>query len=187
MEPFEYVVVLASLILGLGIAQILTGIADIVSHYKAIRLSLPHSIYVFVIFLLHINEWWVNYEYSKIVDSWTLQIVMSILIYPILLFIQARLLFPTGLRSQETDMDMYFDDQWKWLYSIGAITVIVSIWHNVLISNIPLQEQILLFVLLSVYLGFIFGNVRNKIAHTVFLGLQLIIWIGYIIVNDSML
>ena len=187
MEPFEYVVVLTSLILGLGIAQILTGIADIVSHWKAIKLSIPHSIYVFVVFFLHIQEWWINYEYSKMIDVWTLQLVFGILIFPILLFIQARMLFPTGLRSTDTDMDLYFDDQWRWLYSIGALTVLVSLSHNVLISKIPLTEQIQLFVLLIGYLLFVILNIRNKAAHIVFLGLQLAGWIIYIVTEESVL
>jgi hypothetical protein len=187
MEPFEYVVVLTSLILGLGIAQILTGVADMVSHWRAIKISLPHTIYVLVIFLICLQEWWINYEYSKVITVWTFQIVLSILIFPILLFIQARLLFPTGLRSADTDMDVYFEDQWRWLYAIGAMTVLVSIWQNVFISAIPLMDQLQLFALLAVYFLFIVLNIKNKKAHTVFLSLQLIAWIVYIVVEDGAL
>lgn len=187
MEPFEYVVVLTSLILGLGIAQILTGIADIVSHWKAKRLSVPHTMYIFIVFMLHIQEWWINFEYSKIIDVWTLQVVLSMLVFPILLFIQARLLFPTGLRSSDTDMGLYFDDQWRWLYSIGAMTVVVSIWHNILISDIPLADQLQFFGLLAVYLIFIFFNIKSKLAHIVFLSIQILAFVIYIVTDESTL
>lgn len=187
MEPFEYVVVLTSLILGLGIAQILTGIADIVSHWKAIRLSVPHTMYVFIVFMLHIQEWWINFEYSKIIDVWTLQVVLSLLVFPILLFIQARLLFPTGLRSSDTDMNLYFDDQWRWLYSIGAMTVLVSIWHNILISNLPLSDQLQFFGLLAIYLAFILFNIKGKTAHIVFLSIQILAFVIYIATDKSTL
>ena len=86
MEPFEYVVVLTSLILGLGIAQILTGVSDIISHWKQIKFSLPHGIYIMVVFLIHIQEWWINYQYSKELMVWTLPVVLSILVFPILLY-----------------------------------------------------------------------------------------------------
>ncbi|MFY0652939.1 MAG: hypothetical protein JXQ96_12930 [Cyclobacteriaceae bacterium] len=187
MEPFEYVVVLTSLIIGLGIAQILTGVADMVAQYRKIKISAPHIIYVIVIFFLHIQEWWINYEYAKHIDVWSLQAVFGILVYPILLFIQARLLFPTGLRSRETDMVEYYEDQWRWLFSIGAWTVIISIWHNVLIQKIPLIEQIPQFGLLAAYMSYVIFNVKNKVAHIVFLSLILVALLVYIATDTQVL
>jgi hypothetical protein len=187
MEPFEYVVVLTSLIIGLGITQILTGVADMVAQYRKVNFSTPHSIYVMVIFLLHIQEWWINYEYAKHIEVWSLQTVFGILIYPILLFIQARLLFPTGPRSGDTDMVMYYEDQWRWLFSIGAWTVIISIWHDILVQEIPLMEEIPKFVLLAIYIGLVVFNVKKKIVHIAFLGLLLIALLIYIATDPQVL
>ena len=58
MEAFEYFVVMSSLILGLGIAQILMGFSDLVAHYKEVKFSLTHSIYAVVVFLIHLQDWW---------------------------------------------------------------------------------------------------------------------------------
>ena len=49
MEPFEYVVVLTSLILGLGIAQILTSVADIFSNLKNVNIGYTHTLLVMVV------------------------------------------------------------------------------------------------------------------------------------------
>lgn len=86
MEPFEFVVVLTSLILGLGISQILIGVSNAISNFRKIKWSLPHAMVVLVVFIMHIQEWWINYQYSKEITSWTLPMVLSLLIYPILLF-----------------------------------------------------------------------------------------------------
>ena len=187
MEPFEYVVVLTSLIIGLGIAQILIGVADMVAHYRKVNFSIPHSIYVLVIFLLHIQEWWINYAYAKHIEVWSLQTVFGILIYPILLFIQARLLFPTGLRSRDADMVMYYEDQWRWLFSIGAWTVIISIWHDILIEGYSLVEEIPKFALLAIYIGLVVFNIKNKKVHIAFLGLLLAALLYYIATDPQVL
>lgn len=42
MTPFEYVSVLISIILGLGITQIVSGLADIVQHRHQVQLYWPH-------------------------------------------------------------------------------------------------------------------------------------------------
>jgi len=97
------------------------------------------------------------------------------------------MLFPTGFGSSDTDMDLYFEDQWSWLYSIGAMTVMVIIWHNILITNTPLAEHFQLLILLLAYLVFLVFNIRNKATHIVFLGLQLAGWIIYLVIEESVL
>lgn len=172
MEPFEYFVVLSSLILGLGITQILTNVADIISNLKNVKLSVAHSVFVFNLFLLHIQEWWYTYQYIDHITVWTLPLVLFLLTYPILLYLLARMLFPTGLRGHETDLEEYYYDQWKWLFSIFLSIVVISFLQNVLISGLPVSEQILQFILGGGLLLFIVLDVQNRRAHHIFLILQ---------------
>lgn len=167
MEPFEYVVVLTSLILGLGIAQILTSVADIISNLKHVKLCLPHTLLTLAVFLLHIQEWWINYQYSAVVKEWTLEIILSILVYPILLFLLARMLFPTGIRGHETDLNHYFFDQWRWFYGIALATMVVSIWQNSFIQNLTITESWPQFVVGSIYLLFILLKIKQSWMHSV--------------------
>lgn len=178
MEPFEYVVVLTSLILGLGIAQILTSVADIVSNLKNVKLFLPHTLLTLAVFLLHIQEWWINYQYSAVVEEWTLNIILSILIYPILLFLLARMLFPTGIRGHETDLNHYFFDQWRWFYGLACGTFLVSAWQNTFIQKLEIMESWPQFLGGSIYLAVILLNPRNSLIHSL---LQIASIIGLII------
>ena len=178
MEPFEYVVVLTSLILGLGIAQILTSVADIVSNVKNVKLCLPHALLTLAVFLLHILEWWINYQYSAVVKEWTLGIILSILVYPILLFLLARMLFPTGIRGHETDLNHYFFDQWRWFYGIALATFLVSAWQNTFIQKLAIMDSWPQFLTGSIYLIVILLNTRNSWVHSI---LQIASIIGLII------
>ncbi|QSE96460.1 hypothetical protein [Fulvivirga lutea] len=187
MDQFEYVVVLTSLILGLGIAQILTGIADVISNFRNTKLYLPHTLFVIFIFLLHIQDWWINYEYANVVESWTLKVVLLLLAYPIALFIMARMIFPTGLRSAETDFKQYYIDQWRYLFIIGSSTVVLSILHNSIISEMPLSMQLPQFAYLLTYIVFIVSKTNNHWAHLAFQSITFLGIVIYILTDMRML
>lgn len=187
LEPFEYVIVLFSLILGLGIAQILTGVADLCSNLRNVKTYLPHTVLIFNVFLLHIQEWWYSYSYMVEVQGWTLPLVMSLMTYPILLFLLARMLFPTGLRGGETNLMNYYQGEWRWFFGIFAGTALISLLQNVFVSGYPLSEQVPQLVLLILYPLFIMLNVTDKITHSIFLLLQAVGWVVYMIIDNSSL
>lgn len=180
MEAFEYFVVMSSLILGLGIAQILMGFSDLVAHYKEVKFSLTHSIYAVVVFLIHLQDWWYSYQYSLQIENWTFILSISLFSFHIILFLQARILFPTGSRSLETNMINYFGENWRLLYSLGCISVIISILKNIFISNISFIEVSPLFLYTGLYLVFIIFNIKSFYAHLTFVTFQLIAWIFFI-------
>ena len=175
MSAFEYFVVLSSLILGLGIAQILQGFSDLVAHYDKIRFSIVHTVYAVVVFIIHLQDWWYTYQYSMQIESWTFLLSISLLSFHIVLFLQARILFPTGQRSGETDMVAYFAENWRLLYFLGSITVLHSIISNIFLSGYSFVEQIHLIVYFLVYQTFIFFRIQNFYAHVTFVSLQLVV------------
>ena len=187
MQPFEYVVVLISLILGLGIAQLLNGLADMLAHYKKTKFSVAHTLYVIVVFLVFCQDWFYTYQYSKQIEHWTLSIILSLLIFPIALFLLARFLFPTGSRSRETDMVAYFEENWRWFYALFSLTIVISIIQNILISGYTLVEQTLLFCYLTAYLIFLIGDIKRKIYHNIFMILQLLLWIVFVFFDTTSL
>jgi hypothetical protein len=97
MSPFEYVIVLVSIILGLGITTILTGLAELIKH-RQLKWYAPYIIWLFLVFVLHIHEWWESYT-LKSVEVWKLPMFLFIILYPINLYVLAHLLFPSDLKS----------------------------------------------------------------------------------------
>ena len=188
MEPFEYVVVLTSLILGLGLSQILIGISNVISNYRNVKLSLPHSLLVVIIFMTHIQEWWINYQYSKTIHVWTLPMVLSLLIYPTLLFLYARILFPPLLKEEKKiDLNKYYFEHWKLFFGGGLLAVMISMWQNVIISNISLDQQLPQWGYGLSYLVFLVFRIEKRIIHTIYFSLQIVSWIFYIVTDSTTL
>jgi len=113
---------------------------------------------------------------------------MILMVYPILLFVAARILFPFDeIENKPVDMEEYYWRKWPALFMIFLLIAITSIWQNYLFSGIPLTEQILQILLLLTYLIFLVFRIKNRILHIVLLVLQLIGWIGYLIQEDYMI
>ena len=187
MNPFEYVIILSTLILGLGVSQVLVGVSNLITN-KKIKWSLPHAMMTSLIFLTQIQDWWITFSYSMEVATWTLTMAMILMVYPILLFVAARILFPFDeIENKPVDMEEYYWRKWPALFMIFLLIAITSIWQNYLFSGIPLTEQILQILLLLTYLIFLVFRIKNRILHIVFLVLQLIGWIGYLIQEDYMI
>ncbi len=187
MDPFEYVVVITALISGLGIAQILSGLADIISHLSHIKISWPLIIMSINTFLSLIQEWFINYHYAKQVEAWSMFHVMLLLLYPTLLFILARMLFPTGLREHEEDLHEYYMDQWRWLFSISTLIITVSIFHDLYFSDLQLLDQIPKLIIIAIQLAFILFNIKDYNAHTIYQSFTLIALVVFLILTDSVL
>lgn len=77
MSPFEYVTILISIILGLGITQLVTGIADIIHEKEHVKLYWPHALWIPIIFFLLIQEWWDIYALRDY-DTWRLPVFLFI-------------------------------------------------------------------------------------------------------------
>lgn len=107
MSSFEYITVLISIVLSLGIAQILTGIADLIKKSHKVAVYWPHILWILFVLLLHIQEWWVTYE-LKNYHSWQLPSFLFIMLYPINLFVLARLLFPAKLKGKIIDLKHFY-------------------------------------------------------------------------------
>jgi hypothetical protein len=163
MTPFEYIIVLISIILGLGITTILTGVADFVKHPPSARMYPPYVIWIVLVFVLHIQEWWESYS-LKSIEGWRLPMFLFIILYPIALYILAHLLFPADLKKG-ADTKSFYLNNYPRLFITAIIMDVLGIIHNVFISNYRLQDQILQFCILVALLFMVLTRNKNSLVH----------------------
>ncbi|MDH5398580.1 MAG: hypothetical protein OEX02_10555 [Cyclobacteriaceae bacterium] len=141
MSQFEYIMVLISLILGLGLTQLLFGVANLLTRWSNVKVYLPHAICIVVVFGLHVQEWWVNYIYSYAIETWHFSVFFSLLVYPIFLFIMARLLFPLSLDAKIIDLKQFYLANYRSFYFFGLLLVLTSIPKNILLLDMAISDQ----------------------------------------------
>jgi hypothetical protein len=186
MTPFEYVSVLISIILGLGITLVLTGVAELIKRWNTSIHFWPYLIWILLVFVLHLQEWWICYELRSI-DSWSLPSFLFVISYPILLFILANLLFPKDWSIEPLNFkDFYFENQTKFFWCT-ILLIIISVIQNIALSGYMLKDQVLQFILLLVFSILLIRPTRNTAIHTLLALLMLLIMItSLLLTSDSL-
>ena len=186
MSPFEYVSVLISIIYGLGITLVLTGVAELIRRWKTIIPFWPYFIWIALVFVLHIYEWWEHYT-LRLFPSWSLPMFLFVILYPILLFILANLLFPMKWSKKGIDLkEFYFATYSKfflWTILLAALAII----QNVVLEGYKLQDQLVQIIVLVAFSSLLIWRTKNVIVHTVIALLMLLFMLGSIIYTSDTL
>jgi hypothetical protein len=163
MTPFEYVSVLISIVLGLGITQIVSGLADIIHQWNRVKLYWPHLMWIVFVFFLHIQEWWVLYD-LRTLGEWKLPTFLFIILYPINLFILARILFPSA-GSDPGDFKKFYFENFRKFFVWAVILIALSMADNLLLNGYSWMDQPVHIFLLIALPYFIFKNFRQEWLH----------------------
>lgn len=119
MTMFEYVMVLASIILGLGITHLLAGVAEIIQHPKRAKPYWAHLVWVAYMFLMTVFWWWWQFRLQE-THVWTFQFYFFILCYAFIMYLLCALLFPRAFDAGEGFKE-YFYSRRAWFFGIQAL------------------------------------------------------------------
>jgi hypothetical protein len=171
MTPFEYVTVLISIILGMGITQIVTGVADLVHQWERIKIYWPHLIWIVVVFFLQIQEWWDTYSLRNF-TALRLPTFLFVLLYPINLFILARILFPLASPDAAMDLKDFYQKNYRRFFLWASVLPVLSFLNNVLVTGHPIQTQ---FVQVFAFASLVFLSARKQLNEWVHKTLAILI------------
>ncbi len=121
--------VLTSILIGLGIAELLYGLVRMLRSDFKEKFFLPQAIWSFFIFLHLIMIWWSRWDLRENFEWNILQLLLS-LAAPILLFILAGLIFPNNKNSR----DHYYQQRVSF-FNILIVVLLIDISHEVFIEG----------------------------------------------------
>jgi hypothetical protein len=125
MDPFSYLSVLVSIVLGLGISQLLMGFGRWLELRKASAVFGPTIAWATFLLLVHFQTWWSLYgmrEYA----TWNFLQFSMVLVQPIVLFLLAVLVFPGPSSPHKTLRDHFFHQR-RWFYGLFLALLFVSL------------------------------------------------------------
>ena len=184
ISAFEYVSILVSIILGLGITQILSSFSDLLYHFKKVKFYFPHSIWVGFVLFLHIQDWFVTYQLKdKMV--WRLPELLFVLLYPISLFIAAKMLLPTNENEEKFNMKIFYQSQFPMIFSVISISILLSILFNLLFLDKGFIQQIPLLIFLSAMICLSLYQIQREIIHKILALIILLASILSIILEEN--
>jgi hypothetical protein len=96
MSEFEYITVLLSIVIGLGVTQLLSGLARLIRDGRALGEGWWVFVIVATLLLADVQVWWVSFGWRHVAE-WTFFGYVAFLILPILLYLLSYLVLPGDL------------------------------------------------------------------------------------------
>lgn len=159
MSHFEYIMVMVSIIQGLGITLALRGISRLIRSPRREPVVLLWAIFMV---LLYLQNWWAFWDMSA-VEDWNLIKFLFLAVYVCTLYAMTELMLPIA-STQDTDWLGHFNSIRKWFFGMLIVLVVLGITLNWYISDIPLVHPYRITQLAVLFLGAIGWATPNMAA-----------------------
>ncbi len=120
MDEFEYITVLLSIILGLGVAQLLSGFARLLRDGRSLASAWWVIVIVLNLLIGMLQVWWVSFIWRG-VEEWTFVGYAAFMVLPILLYLLAYLVLPSDLHLDGDALAQAFVARRRPFYAIIAL------------------------------------------------------------------
>jgi hypothetical protein len=181
MGVFEYLGVILSVVMGLGITHILAGLSKTIHHRTTVKPYWPQMLWALNVLIFVLAIWWGMFWWSGQSD-WSYFQFLLLILYAILLFLAASLIFPWEI-PDDFDFERHFYETRPWFFAVIALAWCVDIPETVLKSDSGLRglpEAYLAFVSIQISTNAIAALWSNKTFHKVFAVIWPIVTVAYL-------
>ncbi|MEJ2203898.1 MAG: hypothetical protein P8170_07295 [Gemmatimonadota bacterium] len=151
MSEFEYLAVLVSIVLGLGITHLLSGVGRTIHRRGQYKLDAVHSIWTAATFTILVLNWWVFFE-SRSFSNWSFGIFLVVIVWAVQYYLMAVVLYPPDMAEGE-DYGAIFERNRRWFLALFASSAVTDIGLTALRGDILDPPEYLPFASHLVVLG----------------------------------
>jgi hypothetical protein len=134
VTEFAYLSVLISIVIGLGLWLLLSGVAGLIRGRREARLYRPVLIWMAMLYLLHVQIWWAIFELRD-KTGWTFFQFMLVLAIPVLAFLCTAGLVPDPGREARIDLKAEYYANRRWFFGILGLLPLASLMQEWAISG----------------------------------------------------
>ena len=166
MGIFEYLGVLVSVIMGLGITHLATGATKLIQHREDVRLYLPHALWTINILVYILLIWWGMFWWSGH-ENWYAYEYLFITLYAIVLFFLASMLYPWDM-SKDINVREYFFKNRLWFFGALFFAWCIDVPQTLIMASEdlrPVPQEYFLFIGLQLALAATGIITRKHIVH----------------------
>jgi hypothetical protein len=126
MDPFSYLVVLTSIILGLGVTRLVGGLGHLMQTRRRKRPYWVHTLWMLNLLMAMAVVWWMAYRWRSN-EHWTFLLFIWLLLLPTILYLISSLLFPDQDDQPITDWEAYFYQNQRDIFLFYALIFPIDI------------------------------------------------------------
>ncbi|MDX1405458.1 MAG: hypothetical protein R3192_13010 [Woeseiaceae bacterium] len=184
MGVFEYLGVILSVIMGLGVTHILAGLSKTIHHRKTVTTYWVQALWAINVLIYIVTIWWGMFWWSG-QQEWSYFQFMLLILYAILLFLAASLIFPWDF-ADDFDFRKHFYDTRPWFFAVLALAWTVDIPETVAKSDVGLRglpDAYSAFVIPHIALNVIAASWSNESYHRFYAVFWPFFTVGYLAVT----
>ena len=167
MGLFEFLMILVSVVIGLGITEILTGWANLLRAREGVRFYWIHTLFQFGVFFALLQQWWERWERAGVGEI-TFVAVLTVLTPPVILFLIAHLLFPA--RAENAGLEEYYYRQAPLLWSLVIAGTVVGTFVSPLVFGYQILHPANLSGIPMVVICVILASTQSRRTHALLSG-----------------
>lgn len=179
MTQFEYLSVLVSIIIGLGLSHLLSSAARLIQLRHHARLYAPTLCWMALLFLAHIQIWWAAFERRGDAD-WNFFSFLLYLLIPITVFVLSYLIVPDLDVEGQVDLKASYYANRVWIFGLFGLLPLISLLEEYVRDDRVSPDADMLFRLGFMVLALCGMGIRSERYHVVNSGLGLLFFFLYV-------
>lgn len=178
MSKFEYLSVLVSIVIGLGISHLLSGAARLIQLRRRARLYLPTLLWMETLFLANVQIWRVRFDRRE-TEHWNVFGFLLYLLIPICAVVLSYLVLPDLGDEDEVDLRASYHESRGWFFGIFAAIPVISLAEEThRDGRFPLDLDAL-FRVVFVGLALAAARIRSEAFHAANAALSPVLFAAY--------
>ena len=187
MDSFRWIAVVLSMILGLGVARLLSSVVEAFRSRNQAQMDWVPFAWAGCIFLWQLQFWWGIIELPGIIKAWTIGSFLTLISLTLLLFVSAGLVLPPSKLEKNESLRDSFERDGRWaLVSLSAYFAVALFTDWLLWSVSPVSSWgAFLMVLIILPLVFTWSRSRRVQVVITVLYIPLCIWAALVLSRAS--
>jgi hypothetical protein len=183
MKPFDYIAIALSLILGLGITQLLSSAVGAFRARHRVALDWTALAWAAVILFWQLQYWWALFDLSASIQVWTILHFVVLVVLALFLFVSGALILPSYDRDRDSELSGAFQRDGRWALSVMSAYFAACLAGNWFLFNTPPLSYVGALVTALMIMPLLFLWQRNRFIRVaiVVLNIALSLWAGSVI------
>jgi len=133
MHAFDYLSVLLSIVLGLGMTQLLSAVARWLELRHETKTYAPAAIWAAFLMVVLVQTWWSMFG-MRDKAAWSFLQFCVVLAQPVMLYLLTALVLP-GPQSKEQDQEAFFNQHRTWFFGLLMALLVSSVSKDVVLTG----------------------------------------------------
>jgi cation transport ATPase len=183
MTPFEFVAAFFSVVLGLGVAHLLSGISNLIEARARVQTDWVHSLWVVIVMLLLVHGWWGLWSLQS-APSWSYPAFLCFVAYLAALYLLSTLALPRVEGAGVIDLKAHFGLIRPMFFGVVAAFAVLGLLLNYTLFHTPLFS-VFITVPGMIVLGAVIGARTASRAYNASFALLSLVGLVALMISDT--